>query len=125
MSWFLNVDVIVDCGSRASDGTLVVTLPKFGVVSKTTVHCALPGPFQVTLPTIVLEKKHGVETWWPRGYGNQPLYNLVVSAKCVFKKGAICSQFYGVLRYLLGVVHAIKKNRLPLRFDIHNNLHSF
>ena len=78
MSWYLSVSVVVDCGSSKSTGSVVATLPRFGVASNTMVHCTTSGVTQVALPTITLLSEHGVETWWPRGYGSQPLYYLTV-----------------------------------------------
>ena len=79
VSWLLHVDVIVNCGLKQSGGTIVAKLPELDVSSKTTVLCPHSGAFQVELPTMVFEDEHQVKTWWPRGYGSQPLYNLVVS----------------------------------------------
>jgi hypothetical protein len=79
MSWYLKVTVVLDCGSEKSTGNVVATLPQFGVSSNMMVHCTMSGATQVALPTITVSRdKHGVETWWPRGYGSQPLYYLTV-----------------------------------------------
>ena len=79
VSWYLKVTVVIDCGSEESMGSVVATLPRFGVASKAMVHCTMSSATQVYLPTItLLDDEHGVRTWWPRGYGSQPLYDLTV-----------------------------------------------
>lgn len=61
-------------------GSMVATLPRFGVTSEARLHCKTPGETQISLPTItLLDVKHDVKTWWPKGYGTQSLYILTVS----------------------------------------------
>ncbi|CAB3979853.1 beta-mannosidase isoform X2 [Paramuricea clavata] len=82
VSWYLKVTVVIDCGSEESMGSVVATLPRFGVASKAMVHCTMSSVTQVYLPTItLLDDEHRVRTWWPRGYGSQPLYDLTVTYK--------------------------------------------
>ena len=78
-AWYLKVTVVVDCGVEGSAGIVKIILPRFGVGSQAMVQCTMFGAIQVSLPTITLNDEHEVRTWWPRGYGSQPLYDLTVS----------------------------------------------
>lgn len=79
-AWYLNVTVMVDCGLEESAGIMKSILPHFSVGSQAIVQCSVFRVIQVSLPTITLSSdEHGVRTWWPRGYGSQPLYDLTVS----------------------------------------------
>ena len=76
--------VVIDCGVEASMGIIKTLLPRFSVGSKAIVKCTSFSVIQVSLPTVaLLDDEHGVRTWWPRGYGSQPLYDLTVS--CQYK----------------------------------------
>lgn len=78
-SWFLNVTVVIDCGSDETSGSVVATLPTLGGTTEDVIHCKVPGAAHFTLPILALVNEQGVETWWPRGYGSQSLYELLVS----------------------------------------------
>ena len=58
---------------------VVAKLLEIGVSSKRSIECVATGSHVFTLPVLVLDDDKAVETWWPIGYGKQPLYHLSVS----------------------------------------------
>lgn len=70
--------MLIECGTEASMGFVMATLPRFGVTSKAMLNCTKSGVIQVALPKIMLNDEHEVMVWWPRGYGGQYLYDLMV-----------------------------------------------
>ena len=74
--WKLNLGVFVDSTSDGLTSSLSVLIKQLGMLKQ--YHISLSKGYQkVLLPPITIDTDQ-IKLWWPRGYGNQQLYQIQV-----------------------------------------------
>uniref|UniRef100_V5ED71 Beta-mannosidase A n=1 Tax=Kalmanozyma brasiliensis (strain GHG001) TaxID=1365824 RepID=V5ED71_KALBG len=82
-TWIVNVTLTLLSSREVSWPSLRLSIPSLGLhtfdalLSSSTVSAGLNEPVHATFE-VPSSGKYGPELWWPRGYGNQTMYELVV-----------------------------------------------
>ncbi|KAJ9475073.1 Beta-mannosidase [Pseudozyma hubeiensis] len=84
-NWIVNVTLTLLSGANVKSPSLRLSIPELGLytfdalLSSTVVSAGLNAPVHVAFE-IPSAGKYGPELWWPRGYGDQKLYDVVVQS---------------------------------------------
>ncbi|KAK2162053.1 hypothetical protein LSH36_105g04043 [Paralvinella palmiformis] len=76
--WQLNVTTLLDVATNIKDAFLYINITPSGMSFNASDVTLNTGKDSIVVANLTVPKS-AVDTWWPRGYGTQPLYDLVVT----------------------------------------------